>query len=213
MIKREELGIVINSHKDYDVPLWKLIWNINSYDDSIPIYVAIAGHDSYAKLISVDNIQRICVNHNSYDYTAMIEIVETKPKLPPYLLFLQDTMEIGPNTIELALDINPEHYATAAFGGQCNLVTYRYDYLLGMVDFILDRRNMTKRESIQLEGYLWKQLSEYTRGHYTNADCVIKGKGNPYSDVERIEEYYTALDITKWKANYGQNMNNLINKA
>jgi hypothetical protein len=206
-----DIGYVITSHGDYSVPLNHMFKNLPL---SFPIdqCVIISGGHEYRDLEDWNGIPRFITTHNSWDYTSLIEIIENDfPWLPKKLFFLQDTMIIGTRTHELVSDIG-DFAAVAAFGGQCNLCLYDRDYLSSQWNFIQARRNCSKLDSIIHEGALWKTCPPQYRSHYNpdNAKCDIIGIGKPYDNAERITEYYNAVDILKFKANYGQNMHALI---
>jgi hypothetical protein len=157
-------------------------------------------------------VERLRACHNSFDYTGVLEVVKRREYLADTILLLQDTMLVGNRTEELVRAASKEHWATAAFGGQCNLMLLRMDYVLKISDWIRACENVSKARAIELEGQMWRMVPEEKRGHF-RGDCVIKGRGCPYGGAERIEEYYSGLDITKWKANYGQSSRALITTA
>ncbi len=195
------VGILITSHRDYGLGLKRLLNSLNR----IPVVVT----GGYAKRA------RLKVTHNSYDYTGLIEFILNPEILKTnWILTLQDTMECGDKTERLLKAFKPEplKVAYAAWHGTCNLCIYRRDYLLEQRDFILAQKNCTKLDSIHQEGALWKTLKPDLRGELQPYACYSDLSIHyPYSNVPRIKEHYAALDITKWKANYGQNMESLIN--
>lgn len=223
-----KIGYLINTHPLYFKPLNALLKSMVAGGVHVADILVVSGGNQLGGIPTIESwstfptgCNLIEVEHNSFDYTALIEAVmlphEPFFKEHTHLFLLQDTMEFGPRTHELVQTADPLKWATAAFGGQCNLCLYRYDYLLAMKDFILRQRNLTKEKSIAVEGALWKMLTQnlshrdeasYANGAYQYFDGVFK----PYSDVERIKEYYAGVDITKWKANYGQNMQAMIVK-
>ena len=120
-------------------------------------------------------------------------------------------MEFGMNTDYLVRQADPDVDATAVYGGQCNLALYRADYLLShtMWKFIQDRRNMSKLDSIFFEG---KLVHLTTNAKAYPGDLQMLGVEYPYSNVPRMKEYYSGIDLVKWKANWGQNMSNLVTR-
>jgi hypothetical protein len=206
MIK--DVTYIINTHGKYSIPLERLLDSM-SYVPKHRIVVVVAESKVRDEILVLPNgIRMVHVPHNSFDYTGAISLFERPVETEPYVFFLQDTMEFGMNTDYFVRKIPIEADAIAAFGGQCNLALYKRSYLESKKDFILARKDMTKLESIMYEGTLWK-IADH-KVSYHNSTMEVQGSGNPYGGAERIKEYYAAIDLIKWKANYGQNMNNLI---
>jgi hypothetical protein len=67
-----------------------------------------------------------------------------------------------------------------------------------MKDFILECINKEKVEYVQKEGILFHMAQN--KKLFDVPQVINLGIGTPYSQVERVKEYY-ALDIIKWKAN------------
>ncbi len=206
MIK--DVTYIINTHSRYTIPLERLLDSM-SYIPKYRIVVVVAD-SKVTDEVSVysDGMRVVHVNHNSFDYTGAISLFQRTIATEPYIFFLQDTMEFGMNTDYFIRKIPIEADAIAAFGGQCNLALYKRSYLESKKDFILARTNLSKLDSIMYEGALWKTADH--KVSYHNSTMEVQGTGNPYGGAERIKEYYNAIDLIKWKANYGQNMNNMI---
>lgn len=137
----------------------------------------------------------------SFDYSAIIEVLEDGRDVGDHVVLLHDTMEVTPETPALIEQADAHSGAVAAFGGQCNLGLYRMDYLMARRSDILAMKNCTKKQAIDFEGRLWRECP--TKTHFPNGQCIVEGKGRPYGGAERITELYTALMIRKFKANYG----------
>jgi hypothetical protein len=202
-----DVTYVVNTHSNYAIPVEVLMDSMIPIRASeILIVIADGGEDSITCMGNGMRIMR--VKHNSFDYTGAIAIIAENIPTADHVMFIQDTMQFGLNTDKLVRIARDDVPATAAFGGQCNLVLYRRDYLEKQQKYIFERRNLSKLDSIMHEGTLWKMTTE--KASYPNGTMEVLGTGNPYGGATRIKEYYAALDIIKWKANYGQNMNNLI---
>jgi hypothetical protein len=216
-----KIGYLINTHAGYLAPLKRLLETITAAGVEPERVLIVSGGNL---IHGIPRVQRFLgyslleVEHDSWDYTALIELLMFANCGGEFFenthfFCLQDTMEFGLRTDELLATADPEKWATAAFGGQCNLVLYRKDYLVAMRFFILARRNGSKEQSIEHEGALWKMLTQNLSHRHEGAfpgAHEVTGKGKPYSDVERIREYYPGVDIVKWKANYGQNFNAMV---
>lgn len=199
---------VINTKVGYEKPLENMLDSIAKYmpHEHAIIYKAGIVSSEYSH-----NWQIRCAPLNSYDYTGLIELTDRDQSILmqyTHIFCLQDTMVIGPKTHTLICAANPYNEATAAKGFMCDLVLYRTDFLLHRKHLIQSMRNITKLDSIIYEGMLWKLTNE--RHEYTNADVIERGWSKPYSNIDRLEEYYTAIDVTKMKANNGSTMSNLV---
>lgn len=196
---------LVSSHASYKAPLKRILKSLGG----LPTMVVTGGCKERRVLDASPDKIVVETDHNSFDYTALIELMrvfETMEKglLPDHIFLLQDTMELGARTDELVKQANIHACATAAFGGQCNLCLFRLDYLLAHRDFILSLRDCDKGRAVEAEGKLWRDAPEDRRLSFENATCEVVGEGKPYRGARRIREYYAGVDITKWKANYGQ---------
>lgn len=213
MIK--DVTYIINTHNGYSEPLKRLIASM-SYIPSDRIIIVSADNPTtfvvnawYGGVERHEPIMALHVDHNSFDYTGAIAMQDFGLETADHVFFLQDTMEFGMNTDYLIKKADPSVEATAVFGGQCNLVLYRADYLMShtMWQFIQNQRNISKLSSIQYEGWLF-HLSE-NKGSYPGT-IHMQGIEYPYSNVPRMKEYYDGVDLVKYKANWGQNMHDLV---
>lgn len=210
-----DVTYIINTHGDYGLPLRRLLASM-AYIPSDRIKIVRGGStvgyiDGYTEH-RMESIDVYHVMHDSYDYTGAIALLDDRIPTADHVFFLQDTMEFGMNTDYLIRQANAQHLATAVYGGQCNLVLYRRDYLehAEIAQYIRQRRNLSKLESITHEGALWKNLK--LKDHYPNSSMQFLGIEKPYSDVDRMKEYYEGVDLIKWKANWGQNMHALVTR-
>lgn len=201
--------IVINSNINYYIPLRTLIETIQP---------SVCQHHIVMNECDVkqDGILHGLPVHyrkdHSYDYSAVNWIV-SNPSDYTHVFFLQDSMCLGPKFYNILFNIDENLQSVAAYNAQCNLAMYRIDYLLSRKGFIRSMLNCTKEESINLEGYLHK-TAEHKSEYPGNSDMSFHGLHKPYSDVERILEYYPQIDLFKYKANYGNtNIHNYILKA
>lgn len=139
---------------------------------------------------------------DSFDMTALITVLERNWDVGSHVVLMHDTMWMTPETPKLIEQANPQIWATAAFGGQCNLGLYRMDYLISRKDEILRQKNCTKKEAIQFEGRLWRECP--IREEFPDARMEELGIERPYGGAERMIELYTSVGIYKAKANRGQ---------
>lgn len=204
-----EADYIINSHVGYTKPLEMLLASMEHIDPR-RIFIFIGGAEKEQIHVRMrDGLLTFYVTHDSYDYTGLITLIEKRLITAEHIFCLQDTMLFGPTSDTLICNANPHAEATAAHGWQCNLVLYRRDYVLHREKFIRSMKNCSKQDSITYEGWLWKASSN--RAEYVGTDCIQQGYEFPYNpETRRLKEYYPAVDIIKYKGNWGQNMNDLV---
>lgn len=198
MISLSDIAIVVNSHARYSLPLMSLLSTLEPHFTQTAVYVAGA---ETVRSIRYNHVDFEYVMHNSFDFTGMIEYAR-REDARPYVFFLQDTMVVDIDFYEKIRNINPGDEATAAFGGQCNLVMYRTDYLQKRAHEMPMFLNCSKKQSIDAEGWFWKTAQR--KGAYPGGMVEDRAEIFPYSDAPRIREFYHGVGVTKYKANYGQ---------
>src|ERR1051325_1603630 len=141
------IGYLISSCVGYAKPLQKLIRSMNV--PTRDIAVAVGGHSRRSRHMIL--VWHTFVDHNSYDYTALIDYVENPNEYPDWthVLLLHDTMQFGFNTERLVHNADPAKKATAVWGGECNLALYRVDYLLACKNQLVALRNCTKLAAVE----------------------------------------------------------------
>lgn len=200
----ERLGYPISSHKGYEAPLQRLTMALPYGILTRDVRAVVGGHAerSSGHMIGVEHIY---VPHNSFDYTALIDFAEHAEDYPfwTHVFLLHDTMELGPDSDRLIRQADPALKATAVWGGECNLALYRVDYLLQCRAQLFGLKNCSKHYAVEMEGFLWRQLPDAERGSYPGGIAVGEVSA-PYGGVERQCVRYEGVDLTKWKANWGQ---------
>lgn len=176
------------------------------------IFVFEGGHDERWWEIR-NGITYIRVAHNSFDYTALIDIVENELK-SDYWFLLHDTCKAGPDFGRLVRDLpEGEPDVVCMLGsnpGTMNICAYKYDYLLSKKKEILDlkntnyedldgaKRRATEAENMLQEGYVLYHPELFEASLNSGVPSIYKDGG-----VSRNERYFKNLDITKYQANYG----------
>lgn len=160
-----------------------------------------------------NGITYIKVAHNSFDYTALIDIVENELE-SDYWFLLHDTCKAGPNFGQFVKDLpGGEPDVVCMLGsnpGTMNICAYKYSYLLLKKKEILDLKNTNyedldnaKRKATEAENILQQRCSIYPS---REQESVHKDRvPSIYSEdgVNRNERYFGNLDLTKYQANYG----------
>jgi hypothetical protein len=209
--------------------------NINFYKETLPIIIESlinsgiekeninvfnAGFEN-EKFEVIDGINHYYLNHNSYEYSPLIEIVEKEIK-SEYWFLIHDTCKVGPLFKELLYNIpdsKPEKIALKSKPAM-SIGSYRYDYLLTQKDKLLSIKNTNyseeslmhwKRWGVPNEDFiLWMSLPNPFI--YNNKDewKIVTNENWYKTNTIRRTEYYPSLDIYKNKSNWGQTGNNMV---
>jgi hypothetical protein len=204
---KETLPIIINSLLDAGIE--KEIINVFN-----------AGFDN-EKFEVIDGINHYYLNHNSYEYSPLIEIVE-KELVSEYWFLIHDTCKVGKSFKELLYNIpesKPEKLALKTKPAM-SIGSYKYDYLLLNKEKILSIKNKDySRESLMHwklwgvpnEDYILWMVAPNPTIYNGRDDWQIIGYENWYnSNTVRRTEYYPSLDLYKNKSNWGQTGNNMV---
>jgi hypothetical protein len=197
----DKLTYIVSTCKGYEAALQRLLNSIPGHAHAI---VVSGGHMTRRVRYVADRTEHIDVTHTSYDYTALIELVEHMHDWSHgHVFLLHDTMELSPDSDRLIRDADPALDCVAAWGGECNLALYRVDYLHRMRARTLALKNCSKLRAVEMEGFLWRHLPPERRGAYPG-DIAIGDEQPIYGGAARVPVTYTGVGITKYKANWGQ---------
>lgn len=214
--KPTSVTYVISSHAEYQSPRRTLVKSMLDCGIDPTRIVVVVGGSGSPDSAGEGQPEEVHVDHNSYDFTGMIWLSESLDTLPPEkdrFVFLHDTMVFGERSDELFNSAQEDSWATAAESdAQCNLVCYHREYLKSRANDIQALKNCDKTTAINFERHFWRSCPEKHRRIYPRAECIHLGDGYPYGGSLRRQEYYPAVDITKWKANWGQSAGNLTVK-
>lgn len=144
------------------------------------------------------------VTHNSFDFTALINVVESGTQRD-YWLLLHDTCEAGPLFRErLSAGMPEDRPPTVCLQKRlpsANIGLYARGYLAAMADLLPHLKDRGKSFYMFTEDVLFIDR----RRHYfqdTEASETIKGYEDVYgTGTQREVLYYEALDLYKFKAN------------
>lgn len=172
------------------------------------IFPFIGGADNEATQ-TLAGVRCFLVPHNSYDYTALVGLLDLGLE-SDWWFWLHDTCQCGPRFRELAeAQFDPAADMTAAYlhpmgGAQSNLGMYRHALFTRHRESILTLRDCSKQAACEAEGFAWKWRLG-AGSVYPNARCLNPAVENVYGlGTPRLVEYYTAVDLYKFKANWGQ---------
>lgn len=178
------------------------------------IHIFIAGLENY-KFSIHENISMHELDHNSYEYSPLIEIVEKK-MVSDYWFLIHDTCQVGNNFKKLLYNIpnnKPDKLALKSFPSM-SIGSYKYEYLLDCQNKLLPIKNKDysdasmmrwKQWGVPNEDYiLWKTDPKPIIYNNTDTWSVVDYKNWFGTNTARRTEYYASLDLYKNKSNWGQ---------
>lgn len=213
-----EIKICINSTKDYSEKTIPILVEslLESGISSNNIFVIEGGYKK-REIIKKNTHVHILTNHNSIDYTGLIDIVENEME-SDYWFNIHDTCRVGRNFKELLQNI-PESFPdkiALAFHPSMNIGSYKYSYLkqnknkllhLKNTDYSRETIQYWKKKGAEIEDYLLHKSKDSSTLVY-NCNLLTKIniiKENWYgTETKRITEYYSNLDLYKSKSNWNR---------
>lgn len=225
---RMQFAIASNiNFEKYSVPI--LIESmVNCGIDLDSIYVFSGGYQEY-QYERREGYHYYMVDHNSYDYTPLISIVELEIE-SEYWFLIHDTSKVGSNFKKLAYNIpdsKPEKIALQDHPSM-SIGAYRYDYL--MKDYVKKRILSVKNTDYSKESMdkwkVWGVHNEDYILHKTDPPpCLYSSESDSYhlnntviidynnwygTKTTRRTEYYKSLDLYKNKSNWKLPIENFL---
>jgi len=203
--------------------------NINFYNHTLPIvinsllesgiekkdiYVFNSGFNEFSHKI-IDDINHYYLEHNSYEYSPLIEIVD-KELSSEYWFLIHDTCKVGKNFKTLLYNVPQDKPVKLALKSKpaMSIGLYKYDYLLSVKDKIMSIRNSDYSRQSMIHWKMWGVPNEDYILWMTEPQPMIYNNNNNYEVVDnnnwyntttnRQTEYYHSLDLFKNKSNWGQ---------
>lgn len=196
-INKNNTKFIISSHiSSYKHALPKLIESLIRNDISEKNIISVVG--GCESKFQKDNI--IFADHNSYDHTAIIEIIESELQ-SKYWFALHDTCEAGPDFfLKLSEYRITKPYIALTEMAWMNMGLFSNQYIQKNKDYILSLKNCSKVRAIlservysRLDDYTWFGLQE---GHQRIRDCK-----NIYNDEKKRDVlYFPFLDLYKFQS-------------
>ena len=193
--------IVISSHiKSYQKTVPLLINSLTRNNlESHKILLVIGGNETRSES-SYMGCQTIFVNHNSFDHTGLIEILEGNHK-SDYWFSSHDTCIAGPKFIDFLSNYNPKKdYVSMTDMGWLNMGLFKNSYLERNKKYILSLKNCSKIRAI-LSERVFTRLEDYDyfiRDH----NCIrsLENENIYNDDKKRNVLYFKTLDFYKYQS-------------
>jgi len=183
------------------------------------IIVFIAGCDIPYQELN-DNIQFRFLNHNSFENSAFIDIIESDLK-SPFWFFIHDTCKVGKNFKDLMLDV-PEYAEKVALRAwpSMSIGLYCHSYIIKHKNKLISTRNTNYNYDNLIEKKLWGipnedlilWLEEPEKTHIYKNHCMqFLASENWFGEnTKRNIEHHSNLDLYKsksdWHTYYGRSI-------
>lgn len=197
----DNFKIVISSHiKSYTKSATKLIDSLvrNSLDPT-KILLVVGGNQERYESTFLD-CQTIFVNHNSFDHTALIEILEGN-HASDYWFSSHDTCIAGPKFVDFLMNYNPrKDYVSMTDMGWLNMGLFKNSYLERNKDYIYSLKNCSKIRAI-LSERVFTRLEDYDY-FIKDHDCLrsLENENIYNDDKKRNVLYFKGLDFYKYQS-------------
>lgn len=185
--------------------------------------ILVVEGDNQTRKVENKDYMHCYVEHNSFDLTSLIEVVESHYSSKWWLL-LHDTCVVGKSfrTCLARANENVDRVALLQHPSM-SIGLYKYEFLLQHAEKINsyktftttpEERLLAKHKAFESEDVLlWKLPcgSIDSFGHNRVSQLVNADLWKMQRTENRIQEYFPQLDIYKLKANYGQGGTPIIN--
>lgn len=149
--------------------------------------------------IKYKNFRTFCVNYNSFEYSALINLIDIHYSESDYVFLLHDTMLCGLNFKHLSQKFTRGCIVLAQTLGYTNMGAYNVNYLMSVKNKLLNLKNISKKYGISIEGKLFDCIPNFYDNPTikpSNERKDIYGNG-----LKRKVDYYNSVDVTKFGAN------------
>lgn len=193
--------IVITSHiKSYQKITPLLINSLTRNNFSEENILLVVGGCETKITSSFLKCHTVFVNHNSYDHTGLIEIIEGKHK-SEYWFSTHDTCIAGPNFIDFMDSYKPKKdYVSMTDMGWLNMGLFKNSYLQRNEEYILSLKNCSKIRAI-LSERVFTRLEDYDY-FVPDYNCIrtFENENIYKDDKKRNVLYFKGMDFYKYQS-------------
>ena len=197
----DNFKIVISSHiKSYQKTVPLLINSLTKNNfDSKKILLVIGGNETRSESTLLD-CQTVFVDHNSFDHTGLIEILEGNHE-SDYWFSSHDTCIAGPNFTQFLANYKPKKdYVSMTDMGWLNMGLFKNSYLERNKEYIFSLKNCSKIRAI-LSERVFTRLEDYD---YFIRDChcirSLENENIYNDDKKRNVLFFKGLDFYKYQS-------------
>lgn len=197
---KQTIKFAINSHISQDIKVVdNLIYSLVKTNNVNPsnILVVIGGCDTPSRETKNGVIHQY-VDHNSFDHTALISIIEEGYE-SDYWLCLHDTCEAGKNFYNNLMKHPKSKFSAILEEGWLNMGLFSKEFIQENKKYILNLKNCNKMQAI-LSEQIYSRLGDPSFIN-SRARTQLRGKADIYNDgVERLIIYFADLDLYKYQS-------------
>jgi hypothetical protein len=197
----DNFKIVISSHiKSYQKTVPLLINSLTRNNlDTNKILIVIGGNESRSESVYLD-CQTVFVNHNSFDHTGLIEIIEGNHK-SDYWFSSHDTCIAGPKFVDFLSSYKPKKdYISMTDMGWLNMGLFKNSFLERNKEYIFSLKNCSKIRAI-LSERVFTRLEDYDF-FIRDCNCIrtLENENIYNDDKKRNVLYFKDLDFYKYQS-------------
>jgi hypothetical protein len=194
------IQIAITSHKSSykkcAIPLIKSLLISGIELNKISVFVG----DCNNKSSNIDLCRIYETNHNSYDHTAIIEIIENDIR-SDYWFILHDTC-VADDNFKNYYEKYGYDLVTITEAGWWNMGLYSWDFIQRNKDYFLSLKNCTKSQAILSERFN-NRLTENLSYYVQESGIIEKKPSDIYNDsVLRKGMHFKDLGLIKYQSYY-----------
>ena len=195
-----EPKIAISSHvSSYKKATSKLISGLLANKIPKKNIVVVVGGSQEESLETIDGILHSFVKHNSYDHTAMIDVIE-KDWSCHWWIFLHDTCYVGPKFMNEVYKRGPsDEHISILKDGWLNMGLFSKEFIQRISPYVLRLKNCNKMQAI-LSEKMFPRLGKSS--HYdTVEDIVTLPKEDVYKEgTPRHVMHLPKIDLYKYQS-------------
>ena len=193
---------IISSHvSSFEKAVPKLVKSlIKSGVDKSNIIVVVGGADECKEKLS-NGVKTHYVNHNSYDHTGLIFLLESDED-HEWWWSMHDTTEVGPGFYQKIIKYGAKNeHVSVGEEGWLNMGLFSIKFLKRIRHYVLSLKNCSKLSAI-LSERVYPRLTR-SSSYSSAGDFIFLDHRNVYSDgVIRRVIYYEAIDLYKYQSFY-----------
>ncbi len=192
------MKIGVSSNVRFSAPLERCVASFLDAGFSPDDLVAfVGGHDEYERISGPRGIQAFSAPHDSFDFTAMISVLDLG--LEGDWAFVHDTVTVEPKFRDALCGLRDvDVLALTNDGPSMNMGVFSWKRLVSIRDDLERFRNATKTACVQFEDVFLKGATAMN-----TAARVVRGPEDVYgTGTPRIVEYYPDVGVHKYKSNW-----------
>jgi len=166
--------------------------------------LVVVGGCKQNKVTYSNNIETHYVEHNSYDHTALIEIVEQKLQ-SEYWFLLHDTCKVGPDFLKNILEFGFEYdHVDLDKDGWLNIGLLSQRFINEIGNYVITLKNCSKIRAI-LSEKTYRHLTTLSHGIYQQDANIYIPPQDVYNDGnKRHILYFSSIDLYKYQSLEGR---------